>query len=65
MLIAGEKFRGKRASKNGAVVQTTKLDQNTKEDGLLKFSKEHHWVFCIGMSYILLPTSPNFGRIFK
>jgi hypothetical protein len=26
-------------------VQITKLNQNEDEDGLLKFSKEHQWVF--------------------
>ena len=34
-----------RAKENRVAVQTAKLDQNKEEDGLLKFYKEHKWVF--------------------
>ena len=36
---------GNRARKNMVAVQITRLDQRAKEDDLLKFFKEHSWVF--------------------
>jgi hypothetical protein len=36
---------GTRAKQNRVAVENTKLNQNEKEDCLLKFSKEHQWVF--------------------
>ena len=36
---------GNRANKNRVAVENTKLDQRAKEDVLLKFFKEHQWVF--------------------
>ena len=40
-----KRLRVTRARKNKVAVQITKLDQNAKEAGPLKFSKEDHWVF--------------------
>ena len=36
---------GTRAKQNRVAVENTKLNQNEDEDCLLKFSKEHQWVF--------------------
>ena len=36
---------GIREEENRVVVQNTQLDQRAKEDDLLKFFKEHSWVF--------------------
>ena len=46
-------------------VENTKLGQRAKEDVLLKFFKEHQWIFSINLNNILLLTSPNFGGSFK
>ena len=36
---------GNKANKNIVAVENAKLDQRAKEDDLLKFFKEHSWVF--------------------
>ena len=36
---------GKRVSKNMVAIQITKLDQNEDGVDLLKFFKEHQWIF--------------------
>ena len=36
---------GIREEENRVVVQNTQLDQRAKEDDLLKFFKEHQWIF--------------------
>ena len=56
---------GTRAKQNRVAVENTQLDQRAKEDDLLKFFKEHSWVFCIKLNNMLLLTSQTFGGSFK
>ena len=43
--IGRRKIMGTREKQNRVAVENTQLDQRAKEDDLLKFFKEHQWVF--------------------